>query len=111
MGPKVPADPRIDRREPLTVSLLVLPEASIGGLAGMLDTLSSFPLLATFDDALPREPPFTVELVAASRGRAATSSGIELDVHRSVEDPITTDIAIVPSVMVAGARWQQGRHP
>ena len=111
MGPKVPSDRRTTRREPLTVSLLVLPDASVGGLAGMLDTLSSFRLLATFDDALPQDPPFAVELVAASRGRAMTASGVELDVHRSVADPITTDIAIVPSVMVADAIWQQGRYP
>lgn len=93
------------------MSLLVLPDASVGGLAGMLDTLSCFPLLATVDDALPREAPFTVELVAASGGRAPTASGVALDVHRSIDDPAATDIAIVPSLMVRDGIWQQGRYP
>jgi transcriptional regulator GlxA family with amidase domain len=111
MGSKVPPQARSNRREPLRVSLLVLPDATIGSVTGMLDTLSSFPLLSTFDGAVPADDPFAVELVGASRGSVATASGVELPVHRSIDDSGTTDIAIVPSLLVANATWQRGRYP
>ncbi|HEY1369199.1 MAG TPA: helix-turn-helix domain-containing protein [Gaiellaceae bacterium] len=102
---------RPTRREPLRVSLLVLPEAGLGTLSGMLDTLSCFPLLATFDDALPASPPFVVELVGTAEGSVPTASGIDLPVHRAVSEPGRTDIAIVPSLFVPGAAWRRGRYP
>lgn len=111
MGSNVPLDARPSHREPLRVSLLVLPDATVGSVTGMLDTLSSFPLLATFDDSVPPESPFAVELVAASHGSVPTASGIALPVHRSIADPGRTDIAIVPSLLVAGATWRRGRYP
>jgi transcriptional regulator GlxA family with amidase domain len=95
----------------LRVSLLVLPEAAVGSLTGMFDTLSSFPLLGTFDDSVPSDPPFAVELVAATNGSAPTASGIELPVHRSIAGAAATDIAIVPSLLVAGGNWIRGRYP
>jgi transcriptional regulator GlxA family with amidase domain len=111
MGPNVPPDARRNHREPLRVSLLVLPEATVGSLTGMLDTLTCFPLLGTFDDSVPQESPFTVELVAAGTGSSATASGIALPVHRSIHDPGETDIAIVPSLLVADGTWVPGRYP
>ena len=107
----MPEDARRNRREPLRVSLLVLPDATIGGVTGMFDTLSSFPLLGTFDDSVPTTAPFTVELVGASAGSSPTASGLPLSVHRSVADPDKTDIAIVPSLLVAEATWVRGRYP
>ena len=59
MGSNVPPTARLTRREPLHVSLLLLPDAGLGTVTGMLDALSSFPLIGTFGDAVPREPPFT----------------------------------------------------
>jgi transcriptional regulator GlxA family with amidase domain len=93
------------------VSLVVLPDATIGSLTGMYDTLSCFPLLGSFDDAVPSEPPFAVELVAAAPGTASTASGISLPVHRSIAEPGRTDIAIVPSLLVPQGIWVQGRYP
>jgi transcriptional regulator GlxA family with amidase domain len=107
----VPPDARPNPREPLRVSLLVLPDATVGSLTGMLDTLSCFPLLGTFDDSVPRSSPFTAELVASSHGPVPTASGLALPVHRSISDPGRTDIAIVPSLLVAEGKWGQGRYP
>src|SRR5687768_13012610 len=104
MGPNVPAS-GCNHREPLRVSLLVLPEAGVGTLMGMLDTLSCFPLLGTFDDAVPREPPFAVELVATVSGSSPTASGVSVPVDRSIAEPGATDIAIVPSLAVTGGTW------
>jgi transcriptional regulator GlxA family with amidase domain len=91
--------------------LLVLPEAGLGSLTGMYDTLSSFPLLSSFDDAVPSRAPFAVELVGAEPGSIPTASGLRLEVHRSVAAARDTDIAIVPSLMVRDAAWVPGRHP
>jgi transcriptional regulator GlxA family with amidase domain len=93
------------------VSLLVLPDATAGSLTGMLDALTCFALLGTFDDAVPTSPPFDVELVAATRGLARTASGVALPVHRAIDDAGRTDIAIVPSLLVADGEWRQGRYP
>jgi transcriptional regulator GlxA family with amidase domain len=89
----------------------VLPDATVGSVTGMFDTLSSFPLLGSFDDAVPAAPPFAVELVGSSRGAVPTASGLDLQVHRSVDDPGRTDIAIVPSMLVEGGTWRRGRYP
>jgi transcriptional regulator GlxA family with amidase domain len=107
----VPPASRPSRREPLRVSLLVLPDAALGSLTGMFDTLSCFPLLGTIDGSVPTESPFAVELVAASAGSVPTASGISLPVHRSIADSARTDIAIVPSLIVAGGTWHRGRYP
>ncbi len=86
IGPNVPQDTRSSHRAPLRVSLLVLPEASVGSLTGMYDTLSGFPLLSTFDRSLPTDPPFAVELVAATHGPQAAKGGtLPLRKRRSSE--------------------------
>ena len=107
----MPADSRISRRDPLTVSLLALPDATIGSLTGMYDALGGFPLLSTFDDSVPSSAPFSIELVGATAGSVATASGIAVPVHRTVADPGRTDIAIVPSVLVSDGMWVRGRYP
>jgi transcriptional regulator GlxA family with amidase domain len=111
MGSKVPPDARVNRREPLRVSLLVFPDVTVGSVTGMLDSLTCFPLLGTFDESIPSAAPFEVELVAASDGSTPTASGIELPVHRSITEPGSTDIAIVPSLLVAEGIWDRGRYP
>ena len=111
MGPNVSPQAAITGRRPLRVSLLVLPDAGLGTLAGMFDTISCFPLLGTFDDAVPSDPPFDVELVGSERGRVRTASDVSLPVHRSIDDAGSTDIAIVPSLLVADGLWRRGRYP
>ena len=93
------------------MSLLVLPDAGVGTLTGMFDTLSCFPLLGTLGGSLPAASPFTVELVGATRGAQPTASGITLPVHRSIADPGRTDIAIVPSLLVSDSVWVRDRYP
>jgi transcriptional regulator GlxA family with amidase domain len=107
----VPPEPRSTAREPLRVSLLVLPDATIGSVTGMFDSLTAFPLLSSLDDAVPPTAPFEVELVAATRDPQPTASGITLPVHRSIDDPGRTDIAIVPSLLVQDGTWVRGRYP
>jgi transcriptional regulator GlxA family with amidase domain len=107
----VPRDTRPTDREPLRVSLLVLPDAAVGSLAGMFDALSSFALLGTLDPAVPTVSPFAVELVAETAGPQPTASGITIPAQRSIGDPGRTDIAIVPSLMVRDGEWIRHRYP
>lgn len=111
MGPNVPPDTRSTSRGPLRVSLLVLPDAGLGTLTGMYDTLSAFPLVGAFDAAVPSTSPFAVELVGADANPQPTASGIALSVHRTIAEAGRTDIAIVPSLLVRGGGWVQGRYP
>jgi transcriptional regulator GlxA family with amidase domain len=96
---------------PYRVSLLVIPEAMTYTLNGLYDVLNSFGPLSTHDYALPREPPFRVEMVALARGPAPTASGLPVQAHASIMEIGRTDLVIIPSVMVAGGEWAKGRHP
>ena len=111
IGSEVPDEARRNRRDPIRVSLLVFPDATVGSVTGMYDALASFSMLGSFDDAVPRTAPFDVELVAVTRDPQPTASGITLPVHRSIADPGRTDIAIVPSVLVEEGTWVGGRYP
>jgi transcriptional regulator GlxA family with amidase domain len=92
-------------------SLLAIPEAMTFTLNGLHDVLSSFAMLSTHDYALPREPPFHVEMVALTRGLVPTASGLPVQAHAPIGEIGRTDLVIVPSVMVAGGEWVKGRYP
>ena len=96
---------------PYRVSLLAIPEAMTFTLNCLHDVLSSFAMLSTHDYALPREPPFHVEMVALTRGLVPTASGMPVQAHASIGEVGRTDLVIIPSVMVAGGEWVKGRYP
>ncbi len=98
-------------RGPYRVSLLAIPEAMTFTLNGLYDVLNSFGLLSTHDQALPREAPFRVEIVAMTRGLVPTASGLPAQAHASIGEVRSTDIVIIPSVMVQGGEWVKGRYP
>lgn len=98
-------------RGPYRVSLLAIPEVMSFTLNGLFDVLNSFGPLSTHDYALPREAPFRVEIVALKRGMVPTASGLPVQAHASLDEVGATDIVIIPSVMVQGGEWVQGRYP
>jgi transcriptional regulator GlxA family with amidase domain len=89
---------------------VVIPEVMASPLSGMYDVLNCFEFLGGFDDAVPSSAPFTVEFVSTKRGRVETASGLPVEVHRSVEEVVSTDIVIVPSLLVDSGEWVPGRH-
>jgi transcriptional regulator GlxA family with amidase domain len=97
--------------QPLHVSLVAIPEASMSTLLGIHDVLAFFSALAGKDPALPTVAPFTVEIVGAERGRLRLANGLSVDVARSVAEVKKTDIVIVPSVVVPDSGWKTGRYP
>lgn len=96
---------------PLHVSLVAIPDAVISTLSGIYDVLGAFRMLGRIDPALPEEPPFTVEIVAASRGSVALASGLPVEARLAVADVTTTDIIIVPSILLGPGGWTPGRYP
>ena len=100
-----------DAKREVHVSLLAIPEVMVSTLMGLYDVLNSLPLLATYDGALPITTLLKVEIVAPKTGSMSTASGIPLEAHTSIEEVEASDIVIIPSVMVEGREWQQGRYP
>jgi transcriptional regulator GlxA family with amidase domain len=100
-----------DDKHQVHVSLLAIPEVMVSTLMGLYDVLNSLPLLATYDGALAITPLFKVEIVAPKTSSMNTASGIPLEAHKSIGEIESSDIVIIPSVMVERAEWQQGRYP
>ena len=99
------------RQAQYRVSLVLIPEAMTFTLNGLYEVLISFGMLATHDYALPREPPFRVEIVGLNRGLSPTASGLPVQAHASIDEVSQTDLVIIPSVMVQDGEWVKGRHP
>ena len=100
-----------DEKRPVHVSLLAIPEVMVSTLMGLYDVLNSLPWIATYDGALPFTALFKVEIVGLQTGSLSTASGIPLTAHKSIEQVETSDIVIIPSVMVDGGEWRTGRYP
>jgi transcriptional regulator GlxA family with amidase domain len=100
-----------DEKRRVHVSLVAIPEVMVSTLMGLYDVLNSLPWLATYDGALPITALFKVEIVGPGTGSISTASGIPLETHKSIEEVETSDIVIIPSVMVEGGEWRQGRYP
>lgn len=95
----------------IRVSIVAIPDAAFSTLSGIYDVLNSFAMLSTYDRALPQTSPFQVEIVTPTREAITTASGLPLNAHLAIAEVDSTDIAIVPSVMVQHGIWKTGRYP
>ena len=93
---------------PRHVSLLALPDAVISTLTGIFDVMNGASLMGL---GSKEAPPFAVEIVGETRGPLRLASGVPIDVQRSIDDIDTTDIVIVPSVLLKALSWQKERYP
>jgi transcriptional regulator GlxA family with amidase domain len=93
------------------VSIVAIPDVAFSTLSGIYDVLNSFSILSTYDDAIPKTSPFQVEIVALTQSTMNTASGLPLNAQRAIADVTSTDIVIVPSVMVQHGEWKAGRYP
>jgi transcriptional regulator GlxA family with amidase domain len=96
---------------PLHVSLVAIPDAVISTLSGLYDVLNSFAMLAEDDRVVAGRLPFKVEIVATRRGAVSLASGLALEAHRGIDEVETTDVVIVPSVLLGAEGWRQNRYP
>jgi transcriptional regulator GlxA family with amidase domain len=100
------ADPKTVR-----VCLVAIPEVMASTLMGLYDVLSSFNLLGTYGVGLAGRAQFKAEIVATTVGALPTASGVPVEAKRSIEQIDSADVIIIPSILVQGGEWQQGRYP
>ncbi|WP_137044117.1 GlxA family transcriptional regulator [Pseudolabrys sp. FHR47] len=96
---------------PLHVSLVALPDGAVSSITGLFDVLNSFRMLSGADAALPRRPPFKVDIVAIQKEPVTLASGLPVAPSATIADVKQTDIVIVPSVVLRGGIWEIGRYP
>jgi len=87
------------------VSLVALPDAVVSTLAGIYDVLNGAAMLG-----LTSSPTFAVEVVGEEAGLMRLASGVPFEVQRSIDDIESTDIVIVPSILLDAGTWQKGRY-
>lgn len=94
------------------ISLVAVPEASPGTLAGLQEVFGEFAPLRWVDPSLDYRQPFALDVVTPEPGRLELGLGLLLGGTRGVEEITATDIVIVPPLLVsAGGDWQTGRYP
>ncbi len=84
----------------LHVSLVAIPDAVISTLTGIYDVLNGFKMLSKYDGVFPKEPPFHVEIVSETGAAVMLASGLPIDVSRGIADLQSSDIVIVPSILL-----------
>ncbi|HMQ31406.1 MAG TPA: helix-turn-helix domain-containing protein [Chloroflexaceae bacterium] len=93
------------------VSLVALPDAVVSTLSGIFDVLNAFAMMGIPGAPGGAQVPFRVEIVGEAAGPLVLASGIPVNVQRAVAEIETTDIVIVPSVLLRDGAWQRGRYP
>src|SRR5690606_28196291 len=91
------------------VALLALPDAVVSTLAGIYDVMNASALMG-LSNPLGRAA-CEVEIVGETVGPLELASGVPMQVQRSIDTIESTDIVIVPSVLLRGSAWQKGRYP
>ena len=95
--------------KPLHVSLVAIPDAVVSTLSGVFDVMNAFSVLPPPDVAITR--PFDVQIVGIEAGPLTLASLVPVTVQRSIATLETTDIVIVPSILLRPDGWRKGRYP
>jgi len=77
----------------LHVTLVATPDAQLGPLSGIFETLTAFPLLRRFEPGVP-DRPFEVEIASTGMDRIRGASGLTLAAHRGYAEIERTDIPV-----------------
>ena len=93
------------------ISLVAIPDAVASTLYGIYDVANAFTALRGLGGAAGGPSPFHVDIVGESAGSMRLASGVSVGVHRQLEDFESTDIVIVPSILLRPAGWKRGRYP
>jgi transcriptional regulator GlxA family with amidase domain len=87
------------------VSLVVVPDATLATVTGLYEALALYETLA------PGGVRFEPEIVAPAHHLLSTSCGLPFNAHKTIGEVERTDIVILPSLLLAGGKWQTGRYP
>lgn len=97
--------------DPRRVSLVALPDAVISTLSGIFDAMNAFALMGGLKTSAGARAPFHVQIVGETAGPLELASGVPINVQRAIDDVETSDIVIVPSMLLGAEGWQKGRYP
>jgi transcriptional regulator GlxA family with amidase domain len=96
---------------PRHVSLLAFPDAVVSTLFGIFDVLNAFAMMRIPVAGSSSQAPFQIEIAGERTGPVNLASGVPINVQRAVETIETTDIVIVPSVLLPPEGWRKGCYP
>jgi len=96
---------------PRHVSLVALPDAVASTLFGVYDVTNGFALMSQpgVDPGAPA--PFQVQIVGEAAGPLMLASGVPITVQRAVDTIESSDIVIVPSILLRSGSWTKARYP
>jgi transcriptional regulator GlxA family with amidase domain len=97
--------------DPRHVSLVALPDGVISTLSGIFDVMNAFALMDLPSATSGARAPFHVEIVGEALGPLQLASGVPISVQRAIDDIETSDIVIVPSVLLRSGEWEKDRYP
>jgi transcriptional regulator GlxA family with amidase domain len=90
------------------VSLVAIPDVAVSTLFGIFDVMNFFARARQLPDGAA---PFRVEIAGEAVGPLDLASGVPVNVQRAIETIETSDIVIVPSVVLGPDGWTKGRYP
>lgn len=93
------------------MSLVALPDAVVSTLTGIFDVMNAFALIGTHGTGAGASVPFHVEIVGEAVGPLELASGVPINVQRAIDGIESSDIVIVPSVLLRPEGWEKGRYP
>lgn len=98
-------------QDPRHVSLVALPDTVVSTLSGIFDVMNAFELMGLLNATAGARAPFHIEIVGEAMGSLELASGVPIKVQRAIAEIETTDIVIVPSVLLQPEGWERGRYP
>jgi transcriptional regulator GlxA family with amidase domain len=90
------------------VSLVAIPDVAVPTLFVIFDVMNFFARARQLPDGAA---PFRVEIAGEAVGPLDLASGVPVNVQRAIETIETSDIVIVPSVVLGPDGWTKGRYP
>ncbi|HSD55166.1 MAG TPA: helix-turn-helix domain-containing protein [Burkholderiales bacterium] len=96
---------------PRHVSLVALPDAVVSTLFGIFDVMNAFALMRMPNAGSGARVPFHTEIVGETVGPLELASGVPINVQRAVDTIETSDIVIVPSILLRAEGWRKNRYP
>jgi transcriptional regulator GlxA family with amidase domain len=88
---------------------VALPDAVVSTLYGIYDVINAFGLMRV--QSAGARVPFHVEIVGEAVAPLKLASGVPINVQRPIDTVESTDIVIVPSILLRPEGWEKGRYP
>ena len=93
------------------MSLVALPDATVSTLFGLFDVMNAFTSMDALAARAGARSLFRADIVGETTGSVDLASGVPVTVQRAIGAIDTTDIVIVPSVLLRSGGWRKGRYP